>query len=499
MLNLSAIFTLQNLLLNLMGVVVGIIFGFLPGLSATMGVALTMPFTFGLDSTSAFAVLLGVYVGGIYGGSITAILIRTPGTPASAATVLDGYPMTEKGQARLALSTATLSSFIGGLFSCFILFFGARTLANFALKFGPAEYFSVALFGLSMVASLSRKNIFKGVISACLGLMLSTVGIDKISGMNRFTMNNVNMMGGIELVSALIGLFAITEVFSKLESIRTAEPYAKIGELGGKGISFISLIKEHAGNLLRSSFIGTIVGIIPATGSGTAAWISYDQAIRASKHPETFGHGEVDGVVASEAANNAVTGGALIPLLALGVPGDSVTAIMMGALMIKGLTPGPTLFANYPEVINGIYIMLIIANIFMLILGLSGVRLFLQVLKVPTSTLMTCVLTLCCIGAYAIRNNVFDVGVALFMGIFGYLFIKADYPVTPALLGLILGSMIETNFRRAMTLSNGNLSTFVSRPISCVFLLISVFAFVYPIAKTHWEKRTGRKQPSANE
>lgn len=493
MLSIASAFTATNLLLNFLGVAVGIVFGFLPGLSATMGVALLIPFTFGMESTAAFALLLGVYVGGIYGGSITAILIRTPGTPASAATVLDGYPLTEQGKAKLALSTATISSFLGGLFSCVVLIFGARIVAQFALKFGPAEYCTVALFGLSMVASLSKKNILKGIISACLGLMLATVGMDQISGVPRFTLGNINMMGGIELVSALIGLFALTEVFSKLEGMRTMKPYAKVGELGGKGISMINLIKKYPWNLLRSSIIGTIVGIIPATGSGTASWISYNEAMRASKNPEEFGHGALDGVIASEAANNAVTGGALIPLLALGVPGDSVTAILMGSLMIQGLTPGPSLFANHPETVNGIYIMLLVANVFMLILGLSGVRLFLQVLKVPTSSLMTCVLALCCVGAYAIRNNAFDIGVALAMGIFGYVFLKADYPATPALLGLILGSMIETNFRRALTISDGSLLTFVTRPISCVFLVIAVVAFFNPIIKNMIDFAKARK------
>lgn len=479
--DLLSIFSVTNLALSLFGVIVGIIFGFLPGLSATMGVALVMPFTFGMDSISAFALLLGVYCGGIYGGSITAILIRTPGTPASAATVLDGYPMTERGQARLALSTATIASFWGGLFSCVVLIVGARAIANFALQFGPAEYCAVAIFGISMVSSLSKKNIVKGVISACLGLMLGTVGVDQISGVPRFTLGNVNFMAGIELVSALIGLFALTEVFNKLENIRTMKPYPDVGELGGKGIGIFELVIKYPFNMLRSAIIGTIVGIIPATGSGTASWISYNEAIRASKHPENFGKGEINGVIASECANNAVTGGALVPLLSLGVPGDSVTAILMGSLMIQGLTPGPSLFLDHADTVNGIYVMLVIANIFMLILGLSGIRLFLKVLKVPTSTLMTCVLALCCVGAYAVRNNAFDVGVALVLGVFGYLFVKCGYPTTPALLGLILGSTIETNFRRAMTISNGDITTFITRPISCVLLIIAVIAFVAPI------------------
>lgn len=473
-----------NLLLNLLGVVVGILFGFLPGLSATMGVALMMPFTFGMSPVSGFALLLGVYVGGIYGGSITAILIRTPGTPAAAATVLDGYPLTENGRAREALSAATLGSFIGGIFSCIVLIIGAQYVAEFALKFGPPEYFAVGMFGLSMVSSLSKKNPVKGIISACIGLMLATIGIDKIGGITRFTLGNPNMMGGIELVSALVGLFALSEVFFKMRGIRTAKPYSKVGEIGGKSLTIPGIVKNHGFNVLRSSIIGTVVGIIPATGSGTASWISYNEAMRASKHPENFGKGEVDGVLASEVANNAVTGGALVPLLTLGVPGDSVTAIMMGALMIQGLTPGPSLFTSHLDTINGIYVMMILANIFMVVLGMCGVRLFLQVLRVPTSSLMSCVLALCCLGAYAIRNNSFDIGVALLLGIVGYLFDKADYPATPALLGLILGADIEANFRRSLTMSAGDASVFFTRPICCVFLLIAIFSFFFP-----WIKR----------
>ena len=479
--------------LCLLGTAAGIVFGFLPGLSATMGVALLMPFTFNMGIMDSMALLLGVYCGGIYGGSITAILIRTPGTPAAAATVLDGYPLTQKGKAKEALSAATLGSTLGGLFSCVILILLARVVAAVALKFGAQEYFAVGIFGMSMVTALSGKNLRKGIISALLGLMLSTIGMDTISGATRFTMGNTYMMAGIETVTALVGLFAISEIFQKVQKGRD-EQKSTVEAYTGKNLSLFRLIKEHPVNLLRSSIIGTIVGIIPATGGGTASWMSYNEARRGSKDPDSFGKGNIDGVIASETANNAVTGGALVPLLALGVPGDTVTAVLLGALMLQGVTPGPMLFVDHVDTVNGIYVLMILANIFMCILGMVGVKLFLKVLKVPSSALTACVLALCCIGAFAVRGYTFDIKCALVLGVLGYLFSKTDYPIPPILLGLLLGSTVESNFRRAMSQTGGDWTTFFSRPISCVLLIISIIAFCYPIAKAiihHFKAKKG--------
>lgn len=475
--------TIGAVLLCFLGTVVGIIFGFLPGLSATMGVALMMPFTFGMPLVNSMALLLGVYCGGIYGGSITAILIRTPGTPASAATVLDGYPLTQQGLAKRALDTATLSSLLGGLFSCVILILLARRVANFALSFGNAEYFAVGIFGLSMVTALSSKNIRKGIVSCILGFMLSTIGLDSLSGATRFTLGNIYMMAGIETVTALVGLFAISEFFSKLQGVGKKGPDSTIAKYGGKGMHIFDLVKNHWGNLLRSSIIGTIVGIIPATGSGTAGWISYNEAKRASKDPDSFGKGNVDGIIASESSNNAVTGGALIPLLTLGVPGDTVTAVLLGALMLQGITPGPMLFVQRPDEVNTIYVLMILANVFFAILGVTCVPLFVKVLKVPSSALMAGVLALCCIGAFAVRGYVFDIQCALVLAIVGYLFNKTDYPIPPVLLGLLLGKTIESNFRRAMTQTDGDWTVFFTRPICCALLVISIAAFCWPIVK----------------
>ncbi|MBR3054107.1 MAG: tripartite tricarboxylate transporter permease [Firmicutes bacterium] len=482
--------TATTIILVFVGTTAGIIFGFLPGLSATMGVALLMPFTFGMDIINSMALLLGVYCGGIYGGSITAILIRTPGTPAAAATVLDGYPMTKAGRAREALSLATIGSFWGGIFSCIVLSFAAGALAKFALRFGAPEYFAVGIFGMSMVTSLAAKNPMKGIISAMLGFMLSTIGIDSITGTPRFTLGNVRMMAGIEIVTALVGLFAISEVLSDIGDSVKPKVRREVAHYEGKSENLFRFFVKYPVNFIRSAVIGTVVGIIPATGGGTASWMSYNEAKRASKEPDSFGEGNPNGVVASEVANNAVTGGALIPLLALGVPGDTVTAVLLGALMLQGITPGPMLFVNRPEVATGIYILMIFANIAMCFLGLVCVRAFLRILKVPESVLMSIVLSLCCIGAFAVRGYSFDIKCALIMGVFGYFFQKTGYPVPPILLGLILGKTVEANFRRAMQQAMGDWTVFFTHPICCVLLIISIAAFLFPIIRwvINWNK-----------
>ncbi len=492
-LDLASVFSVWNILLNVLGVAIGIVFGALPGLTATMGVALFLPFTFGMQPVSAFALLLGIYCGGIYGGSVTAILIRTPGTPAAAATVLDGYPLAQQGHAFAALSGATIASFVGGVFSCLALMLLAPQLAKVALSFGPPEYFAVGLFGLSIVSSIAGDQILKGVLSGLFGLVIASIGIDPIEGSPRFTFGSITLMGGVDFVSSLIGLFAISEVLSKVETIFTEKKLDGLGRMGGSIIGAKVLVANTV-NMIRSSIIGTIVGIIPATGSGMASWLSYNEAKRASKEPKKFGHGSYEGLIASETANNAVTGGALVPLLTLGIPGDVVTAIMLGALMLQGLTPGPQLFSNHPDVVFGIYAMMILANVFMLILGLIGINAFVKVLKIPTGILMPCVLALTYIGAFAINNSVFDMRVATLMGLVGYVFTKANFPVPPILLGIILGPIIETNFRRSLIMSHGDLTIF-TRPICLVFIIISCVAFFWPCIR---ERLAARKAAAAD-
>lgn len=450
-------------------------FGALPGLTATMGVALFVPLTFGLPPVVAFGLLLGVYVGGIYGGSITAILVKTPGTPASAATVVEGYAMTQKGRAGQALSMATIASFIGGIFSCLVLIIVAPQSAKVALAFGPPEYFSLAIFGLSIVVSVSTGSILKGAISALFGLLISTIGMDPITGTARFTFGVSELLNGIDVVPALVGLFGISEVMAKLEQASSIN--YDIKTVSFKGITLGDL-KHNALNLLRSSVIGTIIGIIPATGSGMASWLAYNEAKRASKHPEEYGKGIIDGVAATESANNAVTGGALVPLLTLGIPGDVVTAIMLGALMIQGLTPGPLLFKNSGDVVIGIFTALIISNIFMLILGLGAIRVFTRILKMPEGVLFPLIVVLCVLGSYSISNSFMDVIVMLVFGILGYIMIKFGFPLPALLLALILSPLLESNFRRAMIISHNNLSVFLTRPVSLVVLLLTAVMLI---------------------
>lgn len=484
------ILSISGILWCCVGTFIGIVFGCLPGLTATMGVALFLPFTFEMDFYTSMALLLGIYCGGTYGGSISAILIRTPGTPSSAATVLDGYPLNEQGRAAEALSMAIIASFIGGIFSCGMLIFISPQLAKIALKFGPAEYFAVGIFAISMVSSLSGDNVLKGFLSALLGFFTCFVGIDGFTGTIRYTGGIPSLAAGIAIVPSLIGLFAISEVLNKLESLASEHQIGEIKRVTGQGVS-LKTLKGNTLNFLRSSIIGTIVGIIPACGSAIASWMSYNEAKRATKHPELFGKGAIEGVAASEAGNNAVTGGALIPLLTLGVPGDVVTAVLLGAFMIQGLTPGPRLFSERPDIVYSIYSYLILANIAMFLIGYFGVNIFVKVLKVPMRILMPSVLFLCIVGAYAINRNMYDVKVALVMGIIGYLFSKADIPTPPMLLGVILGEIIEINFRRSLTISQGNLLVFVKRPLSLAFLLLAVVSFFWPMLSQYlrnWQK-----------
>ena len=474
--DLASILTFTNILICMLGVAAGIVIGALPGLTPTMGVALLLPVTFGMDMLPSFALLLGIYVGGTYGGSIAAILIRTPGTPQAVATVLDGYPLARSGKASEALSTACIASGFGGIFSNIVLICLAGQIAKVALAFGPAEYFAIGIFGLSMVASFCAKSISKGLFACGVGLMISTIGVDKIGGMSRFAYTK-SMLGGIQTVSALIGLFAITEVIVKaVDSVNHVKMEDTV--VSSKLVPF-SEVKHNIPNMFRSAAIGTFVGIVPATGGGIAAFLAYNEAHRASKHPEMFGEGAYEGLFAAETANNGVTGGALVPLLTLGIPGDTITAVLMGALTIQGLTPGPMLFQNNPEVITGIYTMLLICNIFMIILGLAGTRLFMHVIKIPNDVLLPCVMLLCFIGSFASGNKIFDVGTAVVMGIVGFLFTLAEIPAAPCLLGIILGATVETNFRRAMVISNGSYSIFVTKPICLVFLLISIASILF--------------------
>ncbi|PIC98602.1 tripartite tricarboxylate transporter permease [Sporosarcina sp. P29] len=462
------------LLANLAGVALGIVFGALPGLTATMGLALLIPLTFGIPPIVAFSALLGVYVGAVYAGSITAILVGTPGTAAAAAALLEGPAMTKNGEAKKALTMTTVASVIGGIFSCVVLILISPQLAKFALTFGPPEYFALALFGLSIVAGVSGKSLLKGVIAGLIGLFIASIGLDPVKGTERFTFGSVDLLNGINVVPALVGLFAISEVLTRVEG-KGEQLRSKIGStsIGLK----LSDLKRNWFNLLRSSVIGTFIGIIPATGSGVASFVAYNEAKRASKDKTKFGKGNVDGLAATESANSAVTGGALVPLLTLGIPGDVITAVMLGALMIQGLTPGPMLFTTNADVVYGIFMALIVANIFMLVLGLGATKIFPKLLRIPEGILMPVIVVLCVLGSYSIANSMFDVMIMLIFGLLGYVMLKVELPLAPLLLAMILAPIAETNFRRSMLLSQENLSIFFTRPVSAVIIAITVLVF----------------------
>lgn len=475
----------EALLANGVGVALGIVFGALPGLTAVMGVALLIPLTFSFSPVIAFSALLGMYCGAIYAGSITAILVGTPGTAAAAATMLEGPQFTARGESLKALEMTTIASFIGGVFSCLVLAGVAPQLASFALSFSAPEYFSLGVFGLTIVATLSEGALLKGIIAALLGMLISMVGMDPVSGNLRMTFGQPALINGVSLVPALVGLYALSQVLLTLEDV-----FRKISlsaaEISRSGIGMRDLW-QNRGALLRGSVIGTFIGIVPATGSGTASFAAYSETKRHSKHPERFGKGSLEGIAATESANNAVTGGALIPLLTLGVPGDVVTAVMLGALMIQGITPGPLLFEEQSTLVYSIFFSLFIANIFMLILGYFSVRLFSKIVLIPGGLLMPLVCTLCVVGGYALNNSGFDLGVMLVFGFLGYIMIKASFPPAPLLLAMILSTIIETNFRRALSISADDWTIFFTRPICAVFLGVSIIIIVKLLHK-EWSK-----------
>lgn len=471
--------SLSSLLANLMGVALGIIFGALPGLTAAMGVALLIPLTFGMPAIDAFSALLGMYCGAIYGGCITAILVGTPGTVSAAATMLEGPALTARGESRRALQMATWASFIGGIFSSLVLVTVAPLLARAAMSFGAPEYFAVAVFGLTVVSSLSTGNMLKGMISAFLGLFLATIGLDPITGDLRNTFDNPNLFSGLALVPVLVGLFAMSQVLVTVEDVFRGVTL-KSNAVSTRGLSLRD-IKDNIVNFLRSSTIGTLIGIVPATGVSAATFMAYGEAKRFSKHPEMFGKGAIDGIAATESSNNAVCGGALIPLLTLGVPGDIVTAIILGALMIQGLTPGPLLFVEHPVTVYGIFAAFIIANVFMLLLGLLSIRGANKIISIPSGVLMPIVVTLCAVGGYAVNNNMFDLLIVAIFGVVGYFMIKCNIPQPPMLLAMILAGIAETNFRRALSISQNDYSIFYTSPVAMCILAVSLVVLIKPI------------------
>ena len=474
-----------------LGVLGGVILGALPGLTATMGVAILLPFTFGMAPTPALVMLIGVYIGGIYGGSIAAILLKTPGTPASAATVLDGHTMAIKGLAAKALSIAAVASFIGGLISTIVLIAIAPILADFALRFNAPEYFALALFGLTIIASVSAKNIMKGLLAGTIGLLVSMVGLDPISSVPRFTFGILDLYSGINIIPVLIGLFAISEGLNQLEKL-SSDTQDIPPKFDYKLLSF-SDFKKILPTSIKSGLIGTSIGSVPGAGADISAFACYNEAKRVAKKPEEFGNGSMHGLAAAESGNNGVTGGSLVPLLTLGVPGDAVSAVLLGALIVQGLTPGPLLFTQNPEIVYGIFSSMIVANIVMLIIGFLGIRFFCRIIEVPKIIMIPIIIFLSVIGAYAINNSMFDVGIAITFGLLGFILNKLDIPSSPILLAIILGPMAETNLRKSLILYEGSWSFLYDRPIALAFILFAVFS-VYSTIKLKKKERLAEEK-----
>ncbi len=479
-----------NLWYTFIGVFLGTIIGVLPGIGPSAGIALLIPVTFGMNPTSALIMMCGIYYGTKYGGSTTAILIRTPGEAASVMTSIDGYEMAKKGRAGAALAVSAIGSFIAGTLGVIGLTIFAVPLSSMALKFGPAEYFTLMLFAMTAVSTLTGKSAAKGLLATILGLMIATIGIDLQSGQARYTMGIAEFQDGVGFVVVVVGLFAVAEVFRGLEDIYKGTS-ANAMKITGK----LWLTKEEwvrsIGPIWRGGIIGFIIGVLPGAGGTIASIMSYTTEKRLSKHPEEFGHGAIEGVAGPEAANNSDTAGAMVPLLTLGIPGGGATAVLMGAFIMYGIQPGPLLFQNRPDLVWGLINSMYIGNVMLLILNLPLIGIFVQLLKIPSGILYPLIIAISVIGAYAINGSMTDLYLILIFGVVGYVFDKVDIPVAPLVLSLVLGGMMEQSFRQAMTISGGHPKIFFSSAITITLIVMSVISilmpFILPIMKKYKE------------
>jgi putative tricarboxylic transport membrane protein len=485
------ILNIPTLIIIFMGVSLGIIVGAIPGLTSTMALALCIPISYAMDTTHGTSLLVSVGVGGVSGGLIAAILLGIPGTPSAVATTFDGYPMAQKGEAGKALGAGIVFSYIGGMLSVLALVTIAPALAKFALHFSAFEYFALILFSLTLVSNLSSGSIIKAWSSALLGMAFSTVGSAPIDGMARFTFGIPMIQTGLNILPVMVGLYAVTEIFmlSQNKDIKNIEGVKFKESISGFGFSLKEFF-EQVPNMFRSMLIGLGIGILPGIGSGTSNIVAYSVSKKYSKHPEKYGTGILDGVVASESANNASQSGALIPLLSLGIPGDTATAILLGGLLLHGLKPGPLLFQTSGDIMYGIFATIIIAYIFMLILEFFGLRIIIKVLKIPKYILMPIIIMLCFVGAFALRHFLFDVWILIFFGFIGYILKKFKFPLPPLILGFILGGFLETYLRRGLMFSRGSFLPFFTRPIPAIFYIIIIGTFVFSFLKNKRTKRS---------
>ena len=480
----------MTILYSLIGVVCGVIIGALPGLGPSVGIAVLLPMCYSLDAVCALCMLCGIYYGAMYGGSITSILINTPGDSAAIMTTLDGYPLARKGQAGKALGMACLASVIGGTISVVLFMWLAPVISKFATTFGPSEYFALMVLGLTSIAGMTGKSPAKGFLAAFMGLFVAGIGIDLMFGTPKYVFGNVNLYSGIDFVPVAMGLFGIAEIVCNCQdnNLQVSKDSLKMKNL----LPSRSEWKDSLPHIGRGTILGFIIGMLPGAGATSASFLSYDMAKRTSKHPKLFGTGVVEGVAAPECANNAASMGAMVPMLTLGVPGSGATAIMMGALMMLGISPGPAFFTKNAEVAWGLVASMYLGNVILVCVGLGALGLFVRILNVKTSTLNALIFAFVLMGAYALQNSMFTVGITLFFGVLGYVFKKLKIPAAPMVLALVLGALTETNLRQALIIDDNSFLAVITHPISIVILIAAMLlAFGTPI-KNFAKKRFGK-------
>lgn len=480
----------MTILYSLIGVVCGVIIGALPGLGPSVGIAVLLPMCYSLDAVCALCMLCGIYYGAMYGGSITSILINTPGDSAAIMTTLDGYPLARKGQAGKALGMACLASVIGGTISVVLFMWLAPVISKFATTFGPSEYFALMVLGLTSIAGMTGKSPAKGFLAAFMGLFVAGIGIDLMFGTPKYVFGNVNLYSGIDFVPVAMGLFGIAEIVCNCQdnNLQVSKDSLKMKNL----LPSRSEWKDSLPHIGRGTILGFIIGMLPGAGATIASFLSYDMAKRTSKHPQLFGTGVVEGVAAPECANNAASMGAMVPMLTLGVPGSGATAIMMGALMMLGISPGPAFFTKNAEVAWGLVASMYLGNVILVCVGLGALGLFVRILNVKTSTLNALIFAFVLMGAYALQNSMFTVGITLFFGVLGYVFKKLKIPAAPMVLALVLGALTETNLRQALIIDDNSFLAVITHPISIVILIAAMLlAFGTPI-KNFAKKRFGK-------
>lgn len=473
--------------LIIVGVVWGIIFGAIPGLTATLAIVVLIPVTYGMSVTNGMGILMGIYIGAISGGLVSAILIGMPGTPSSITTAFDGFPLSKQGKARKALGAGITANFVGTLIGWIFLVTLATPIAKFSMKFSSWEYVAIILFGLTAVVSLSGDSILKGVAMAAFGLLIATIGTDPTYGMYRNTFGIKVLRGGVSQIPAMIGLFVISQVFIEVKNISVKYLTPKAEKIS----PFLTWGEwlQNAWNFVRSGIIGLAIGILPGIGGALSNFVAYDQAKKASKHPEKFGEGSLEGIISSETANNATIGGAVIPMLSMGIPGDAATAALLGGLMLHGLQTGPLLMVEHPEVAYGIFAAMLIATVAMFLIMIAGIRVFPNLLRIPKSFLLPLVLVIGVVGCYNLQYSINDVWVAIIFGVLGYFLKKHGFPLTPIVISLVLGKNLETNLRRGLQLSNGSLLPLVTHPIALVFVLLTVASLVFSLIKKKKENK----------